>query len=65
MNFDLYRIIGGTNGRILGSICYHWKDMDVSEIFHWFQVFLTSVEKDIGKILTDAQSAKKKNEFSD
>ena len=34
--------------------------MDVSEIFHWFQVFLTSVEKDIGKILTDAQSSKKK-----
>ena len=34
--------------------------MDVSEIFHWFQVFSTSVEKDIGKILTDAQSAKKK-----
>ena len=32
LNFDLYRIIGGTNGRILGSICYHWKDMDVSEI---------------------------------
>ena len=33
---------------------------------HWFQVFLTSVEKDIGKILTDAQYAKKKkNEFSD
>ena len=31
------------------------------------QVFLTSVEKDIGKKLTDAQSAKKKkkNEFSD
>ena len=27
---------------------------------HWFQVFLTSVEKDIIKILTDAQSAKKK-----
>ena len=34
--------------------------MDVSEIFHWFQVFSTFVEKDIGKILTDAQSAKKK-----
>ena len=33
---------------------------------HWFQVFSTSVEKDIGKILTDAQSTKKiKNEFSD
>ena len=29
------------------------------KIFHWFQVFSTSVEKDIGKILTDAQSAKK------
>ena len=38
--------------------------MDVSEICHWFPVFSTSVEKDIGKILTDAQSAKK-NEFSD
>ena len=37
------------------------------KFFHWFQVFLTSVEKDIGKILTDAQSEKKKkkNEFSD
>ena len=34
--------------------------MDVSENFHWFHVFSTSVEKDIGKILTDAQSAKKK-----
>ena len=33
---------------------------------HKFQVISTSVEKDIGKILTDAQSAKKKkNEFSD
>ena len=32
---------------------------------HWFQVFSTSVEKDIGKKLIDAQSAKKKNEFSD
>ena len=30
------------------------------KIFHWFQVFSTSVEKDIGKILTDVQSAKKK-----
>ena len=40
--------------------------MDVSKIFHWFQVFSISVEKDIGKTLTDAQSAKKKkNEFSD
>ena len=29
------------------------------KIFHWFQVFSTLVEKDIGKILTDAQSAKK------
>ena len=27
---------------------------------HWFQIFLTLVEKDIGKILTDVQSAKKK-----
>ena len=27
---------------------------------HWFRVFLTSVKKDIGKILTDVQSAKKK-----
>ena len=35
------------------------------KFFHWFQVFPTSVEKDIGKILSDAQSAKKKNEFSD
>ena len=37
------------------------------KFFHWFQVFSTSVEKEIGKILTDAQSAKKKekNEFSD
>ena len=36
------------------------------KIFHWFQIFSTSVEKDIGKILIDAQSAKKqKNEFSD
>ena len=33
------------------------------KFFHRFQVFLTLVEKDIGKILTDAQSAK--NEFSD
>ena len=30
------------------------------KFFHWFKVFLTSVEKDIGKILTDVQSAKKK-----
>ena len=36
------------------------------KFFHWFQVFLTSVEKDIGKILTDAQSPKKKKtKFSD
>ena len=36
------------------------------KIFHWVQVFSTSVEKDIGKILTNAQFAKKKkNEFSD
>ena len=34
------------------------------KIFHWFQVFLTSVEKDICKILTDAQSAKKKKKTS-
>ena len=27
---------------------------------HWFPVFLSSVEKDIAKILTDSQSAKKK-----
>ena len=25
------------------------------KFFHWFQVFSTSVEKDISKILTDAQ----------
>ena len=31
------------------------------KIFQWFQVFSTSVEKDIFKILTDAQSSKKKN----
>ena len=30
------------------------------KFFHWFQGFSTSVEKDIGKTLTDAQSAKKK-----
>ena len=36
------------------------------KFFHWFHVFSTSIEKDIGKILTNAQSAKKKeNEFSD
>ena len=29
------------------------------KFFHWFKVFSTSIEKDIGKILTDAQSAKK------
>ena len=34
------------------------------KFFHWFQVFLTSVEKDIGKILTDVQSAKKKKKTS-
>ena len=34
--------------------------MDVSEIFPLVQVFSKSVEKDIGKILTDAQSAQKK-----
>ena len=41
--------------------------MDVSEILPLVQVFSTLVEKDIDKILTDAQSAKKKkkNEFSD
>ena len=37
MNFclkvDLDRIIGRPNGRILGSIGHHWKDMDVSENF--------------------------------
>ena len=37
MNFyfkvDLDRTIGGPNGRILGPIPHHWKDMDVSEIF--------------------------------
>ena len=31
---------------------------------HWFKVFLTSVEKDIGTILTDVQSAKKKKKTS-
>ena len=30
------------------------------KLFHWFQVFLTLVEKDIGKILTDTQFARKK-----
>ena len=30
------------------------------KFFHWFKVFLMSVEKDIGKILTDVKSAKKK-----
>ena len=39
--------------------------MMLVKFFHLFQVFSTLVEKDIGKILTDAQSAKKKNEFSD
>ena len=34
------------------------------KFFHYFQVFSTSVEKDIGKILTDAQSAKKKKKTS-
>ena len=34
------------------------------KFFHWFQVFSMSVEKDIGKILTDAQSAKKKTKTS-
>ena len=33
--------------------------MDVSEIFPLVQAFSTSVEKDIGKILTDAQKKKK------
>ena len=37
MNFclkvELDRIIGGPNGRNLGTIGHHWKDMDVSEIF--------------------------------
>ena len=35
------------------------------KFFHLFQVFSTSVKKDIGKILSDVQSAKKKKEFSD
>ena len=35
------------------------------KFFQWFHGFSMSVEKDIGQILTDAQSAKKKNEFSD
>ena len=30
------------------------------KFFHYFQVFSMSVEKDIGKILTDVQSSKKK-----
>ena len=34
--------------------------MDVSENFPLVQVFLMLVEKDIGKILTDAQFEKKK-----
>ena len=34
--------------------------MDVSEIFPLVSGLSTSVEKDMGKILTDAQSAKKK-----
>ena len=33
LKVDLERIIGGPNGRILGPIGHHWKDMDVSEIF--------------------------------
>ena len=33
LKVDLDRIIGGPNGRILGPIGNHWKDMDVSEIF--------------------------------
>ena len=33
LKVDLDRIIGGPNGRILGSILHHWKDMDVSENF--------------------------------
>ena len=33
LKVDLDRIIGGPNGRILGSIRHHWKDMDVSEMF--------------------------------
>ena len=60
LKVDLDRIIGGLNGRILGPIVHHWKYMDVRKFFHWFQVFSTSVEKDIRKILNDAQSAKKK-----
>ena len=36
----------------------------LEKLCHWFQVFLTSVEKDIGKILTDVQSTKKKKKTS-
>ena len=60
LNFNLYRIIGGPNGRILGQFDNIGKIWMLVKLCHWFQVFLTSVEKDIGKILTDAQSAKKK-----
>ena len=59
LKVELDRIIGGPNGRILGSIRHHCKYLDVSEIFS-----LVSVEKDIGKILTAAQSAKKKKKKS-
>ena len=37
--------------------------MDVSEILQLVSGLSTMVEKDIGKILTDAQSAKKKKRF--
>ena len=30
------------------------------KFYNWFQVFSTSVDKDIGKILTNERSAKKK-----
>ena len=64
MNFclkvDLDRIIGGPNGGILGQFYIFGKIWMLVKYFHWFQVFSTSVEKDICKILTDAQSEKKK-----
>ena len=56
LNFDLYIIIGGPNGRILGSNGYHWKDMDVSEILP-----LVSGLFDVGR----ERYRQKKNEFSD
>ena len=60
LKVDLDRIIGGHNGRILGQFDIIGNIWMLVKFFHWFQVFSTSVEKDIGKILTDAQSAKKK-----